>query len=392
MVAGAFCDAERGERVMIRKIDRKSGPRFEVYAQVNGVKKFVSSHGTEREAEDADEDFRALQRAKLRGEVPPEANLTRTFKEASDEWIASLRKAKVRSATSYAKRLQIYINPALGTVPISRMTMSHVMAFRDEQAVSLAPGTVNASMTTLSSAFTYFRKRQWIAINPCREVDRVEDPPKAYGWIHTREEMTRLLLACNDELRDLVALALGSGMRFDEILCLHWADVDLERRIISVHRGRQGTTKTGKLRAVPILDSVLTTLKARALKRGGAILVFPGEDGKVRNQKAVYTIYKLALKRAQVDETLRFHDLRHTFASHWMMDGGCIFKLSKVLGHSSVVQTERVYAHLSPTAFEADYGRVAFKVPSEPAKIYDLKRNAVGKIVGRDAVVIHAVA
>lgn len=76
------------------------------------------------------------------------------------------------------------------------------------------------------------------------------------------------------------------------------------------------------------------------------------------------------------------------FASHWMMNGGCIFRLSKILGHSSVKITEKVYAHLAPTAFKGDYERVAFHVPSVPATVYDLKRDDDGRIVGRDAAVL----
>ena len=53
---------------------------------------------------------------------------------------------------------------------------------------------------------------------------------------------------------------------------------------------------------------------------------------------------------------LCFHDLRHTFASHWMMAGGDLFKLQKVLGHKSTELTLR-YAHLSPAAFMGDLGR-----------------------------------
>jgi integrase len=53
---------------------------------------------------------------------------------------------------------------------------------------------------------------------------------------------------------------------------------------------------------------------------------------------------------------VRFHDLRHTFASHWVTKGGDLFKLQKILGHQSVQMTMR-YAHLAPEAFKDDYGR-----------------------------------
>ena len=91
---------------------------------------------------------------------------------------------------------------------------------------------------------------------------------------------------------------------------------------------------------------------------------FPGRDPrKPRTGNSIRERLKWCLETAQLNTDITWHDLRHTFASHWMMDGGDIFKLSKILGHASVKQTMR-YAHLAPTAFEEDYGRVAFVLPS----------------------------
>lgn len=61
--------------------------------------------------------------------------------------------------------------------------------------------------------------------------------------------------------------------------------------------------------------------------------------------------------RAGVPKKLRLHDLRHTFAGLFLASGGDIFKLSKILGHSSVAITQQVYAHLHPDAFAEDYNR-----------------------------------
>jgi integrase len=104
----------------------------------------------------------------------------------------------------------------------------------------------------------------------------------------------------------------------------------------------------------------------------------------VRAKQGIRPIWKLALKRAGLDDTLRWHDLRHTFASHWVGNAGDIFRLSKVLGHSSVQITQARYAHLAPEAFEQDYGRVSFVVPTEKAKLHHLHRDESGRIVGRD--------
>lgn len=74
--------------------------------------------------------------------------------------------------------------------------------------------------------------------------------------------------------------------------------------------------------------------------------------------------FKNAIEHAELPSVMRLHDLRHSFASLFLIDGGDIFKLSKILGHATVTITERTYAHLKPDAYEADYGRVAFRMPT----------------------------
>jgi len=67
------------------------------------------------------------------------------------------------------------------------------------------------------------------------------------------------------------------------------------------------------------------------------------------------------------------HDLRHTFAGLFLASGGDIFKLSKILGHSSVAITQQVYAHLHPSAFAEDYSRVSFAMPEKAGAVLKLR-------------------
>ena len=68
---------------------------------------------------------------------------------------------------------------------------------------------------------------------------------------------------------------------------------------------------------------------------------------------------------------LHFHDLRHTFASRWMMNGGDLYVLKEILGHKSITMTQR-YAHLAPHAFDSDYDRFNALAPVEVGKIIPL--------------------
>jgi integrase len=170
---------------------------------------------------------------------------------------------------------------------------------------------------------------------------------------------------CTDNIRTLVAVLVGTGLRLDEALHLRWDDIDLEHRLITVHRGRRGTTKSGRRRAVPIFDSVLPVLREMKLARGSNVMLWPGKNpGRPLGQASVRKPFKAAIERANLPREMRLHDLRHTFASLFLAEGGDIFKLCKILGHSSVAITERTYAHLMPTAFEGDYGRVRFEMPT----------------------------
>ena len=196
--------------------------------------------------------------------------------------------------------------------------------------------TVNTIIGTLSSAFTYFVDHDWVAVNPCRGVKFVKHVAKVFPWLQSGETITRLLAECTPNIRTIVAVLVGTGMRLDEALHRRWDDIDLEHRIITVHRGRQGTTKSGKTRRVPIFDSVLVVLKAMTLARGSNTHLWPGgKPGKALSQPSVWKPFKRAAEHAELPNALRIHDLRHTFASLFLIDGGDIFKLSRILGNSS---------------------------------------------------------
>ena len=153
--------------------------------------------------------------------------------------------------------------------------------------------------------------------------------------------ITKLLSECTPNIQALVAVLVGTGLRLDEALHLRWDDIDLDHRLITVHRGSKGTTKSGKVRRVPIFDSVLAVLNAMKLTRGKNVLLWPGgKPGKPVSQPAVRAPFKRATEFAGLPPTMRVHDLRHSFASLFLIDGGDIFKLSRILGHSSVSITE----------------------------------------------------
>ena len=145
--------------------------------------------------------------------------------------------------------------------------------------------------------------------------------------------------------------------------------------MITVQRSFHGPTKAGDVRYVPIMDVLRPILRAWQLKAGGCWLVFPNERDGMHAQSArifqerLHRVLDAAgFPRPPADERavhyVNFHGLRHTFASHWVMAGGDLFRLQKILGHKTVQMTMR-YAHLQPSAFAEDRGR--FDALAQPA-------------------------
>jgi integrase len=355
---------------MIKKVEREDGTKHQVYGYRRGRKVYVGTFETNRLALEAEEDFNSNTRRIERGELGAEHDEKRALGPSLELWLAMLKATGSRSRVAYGEFVAALITPHLGGRMLAALSRKEIEDWRTKLIGKVAATSINAAITTLSSACRWFVEQHWIGDNPCRGVKRLPKPPRSYLWIRTRAEFERVLSNLGGEFRDMAAVAVGTMLRIDEMLHLQWDDVDLENRLITVQRGRKGPPKNGRIRHVPILDSVLPVLKAKALKRDGATLVFPGAvrpNGKhgVRSTQPIGKAFKRALVKAGLDPKIRWHDLRHTGASWWVMGGGDIFRLSKLLGHSDVKITRDTYAHLAPEAWQQDYGRVGFRMPSE---------------------------
>ena len=273
--------------------------------------------------------------------------------------------------------MRLYVRPTFDRTPFLKVTKAKLIELRTslkEREEPLSNATINTLFASLSAAFSYFVEQGWCAENPLKFVDALEVADRPFVWLQSAGDVQKLLGACNDNIRTLVAVLVGTAMRLDEALHLRWVDVDLAHRVIHVHRGRRGAPKSGRLRHVPIFDSVLTVLREMKLT-----LVWPGTtcdqfgEQRPRSKSAVFRPFKAAVLRAGVAKSLRIHDLRHTFAGLFLASGGDIFKLSKILGHSSVAITQKVYAHLHPDAFAEDYSRVSFAMPENAGVVLKLR-------------------
>ena len=141
-------------------------------------------------------------------------------------------------------------------------------------------------------------------------------------------------------LRMLVLIALTTGMRIAEIFALKWSDVLHREELIAVRSKLKG----GKMRYVPMPPEL-----AREIQRFPVVMgedrIFPPKRGASGKRQRVEGSFETVLILAGIHE-FRFHDLRHTFASWYMMKGGDLYELARILGHANIKMTER-YAKLS---------------------------------------------
>ncbi len=137
-----------------------------------------------------------------------------------------------------------------------------------------------------------------------------------------------------------VVLALSTGARSQEILGLHWGQIDFTRRVATLEE-----TKNGERRVLPLADHALELLKERAkVRRIDTDLVFPGRINP-RKPLDLRSPFETALKRAKIDD-FRWHDLRHSAASYLAMNGASLAEIVEVLGHKTLAMVKR-YSHLS---------------------------------------------
>lgn len=137
----------------------------------------------------------------------------------------------------------------------------------------------------------------------------------------------------------LIKLTLYTGMRISEIRNLKWSDIgDLSIRVNS----------KGKEKYIPLSQKAKTLI--RSIERSSEY-VFPNKGGNPFRSDYLSKKFKEFIRKAKLNDNYSFHTLRHSFASHLVMNAVSIYKVSKLLGHSSVTTTQ-IYAHLSPESLE----------------------------------------
>jgi len=262
-----------------------------------------------------------------------------TFEKFAQMYMDTHAKPNKRSWKSTDHVYLKQLTPAFGKYNLHSITTKMIEDYKVKRSLEVSPSHVDKELTLLKTIFN--KAINWdyfVNVNPVKRVKFFKVDNTRYRYLNSTE-IESLLVACNIKLKPFVLIALHTGMRRGEISSLEWKDINFEQGCITLD---QAKTKSKRTRVVPINDVVKKALRAIP-KHSTVSYVFHNEEGRPSNFREAFDG---ALERAEIKD-FRFHDLRHTFASHLAMMGISLHTIADLLGHSSTIVTKR-YSHLSP--------------------------------------------
>jgi len=247
-----------------------------------------------------------------------------------------------RSKIPYLANLKT-LSAFLGNCLLVEITPKVVTEFKlKRRADGVKPATINHELVVLKRMFNLAcGEWEWLDQSRVGSVSLEVGVAKRDRWITAQEE-DQILACCPDWLKEVVVFALNTGMREGEIVDLSWkGGVDLFRRTITVLR-----SKNDEKRTIPMNAKVCEMLREKAKVRqllSGQVFHLNCKSLTVHH---IQRFFKMVCREAGIKD-LRFHDLRHTFATRLVQAGENLYKVQVLLGHKGGAMTQR-YAHHYP--------------------------------------------
>ena len=207
---------------------------------------------------------------------------------------------------------------------------------------------------TLKSAFNKAVQWNYLSVNPLDKVKLPKIPQNNPVFINEIEIKQIISYEKNETLKDIYLFGFYSGCRINEILNLKWNNIDFAERLIKIKNDESFTTKNKRERVIPINNFLFENLRKRipiVNNINNENYVFVDSNGKKFRADTVSKWFKETVREASkhidLDSSIHFHSLRHSFASCLIQRGVSIYEVSKLLGHSDIKVTE-IYSHLKP--------------------------------------------
>ena len=331
-----------------RSADGITGP-LTVRTAVEGYLEFLEAHG--KSAVDARHRANAHICPKL-GDLEV-SSLTPTMLR---KWLANLARALPRARTKPGKLQQ------------------HRAFDGSDEAIRRRKSSANRTWTILRAALNHaFRDELVVSDAAWRKVKSFKDVDAARVRYLTVEQARRFLNASDSEVRPLAQAALQTGCRYSELARLEVADFNPDSGTLAIRR-----SKSGKARHVVLSDEGVLFFRQLTVGRADSEIMLRKANGEAWRASHQLRPMAQACINARIDPPISFHGLRHTWASHAVMNGVPLLVVAKNLGHADTRMVEKHYGHLAPSyiadAIRAGAPKFGFK-PDQ--KLATLGGNAV---------------
>ena len=289
-------------------------------------------------------------------------------------WMENYAKIKLRPSTYKTSQgfLKNHIKPQIGSIPLADLTSLDLQRFykhlldggrvdrieAKKKPKGLAPKTVRNIHQMIGSAYNLAMEQKLVSKNPTQGCALPKVEHKEMKTLTSDQLSTFFQEAKDSGVYELYYLDLATGLRRGELLGLKWMDVDFQhgalkiQRAISRQNGKvvEAPLKTkNAYRTLPLSADAISVLKMQKCKVGNSEWVFPSPTGGPMSPDSVLHMLQRVLKRAGLPR-IRFHDLRHTFATMALQNGVDVKTVSSMLGHYSAGFTLDTYAHVTTDA------------------------------------------
>ena len=262
--------------------------------------------------------------------------------------------------------------PQIGGIPLADLTSLDLQRFykhlldggrvdrieAKKKPKGLAPKTVRNIHQMIGSAYNLAMEQKLVSKNPTQGCALPKVEHKEMRTL-TADQLSAFFREARDSgVYELYYLDLATGLRRGELLGLKWTDIDLDRGVLKIQRAisrQNGKVMEAPLktknayRTLPLSADAIDVLKAQKNKVGSSEWVFPSPTGCPMSPDSVLHMLQRVLKRAGLPR-IRFHDLRHTFATMALQNGVDVKTVSSMLGHYSAGFTLDTYAHVTTDA------------------------------------------
>lgn len=287
--------------------------------------------------------------------------------ESLNQWLDGYVKTNCspRTYDGYQSIIEHHLIPALGNIPLKHLNPQAIQSYYGKACEKLSARTVHHHHRVLSECLKYAVRQGYLGRNPAELVDPPSPQKKSLRTLIPAEVAVLLDTAKDNHYYPIIYTAVSTGLRQAELLGLRWRDIDLDYLSISVsqvlykRRGicqfKEPKTEHSRRRVAmtPKLALFLREYKAEReslyWQLGQPLtldsLVFGSIEGGPIDPGVLSHDFARIVKRAGL-ENVRFHDLRHTFASLMLLRGAKPKVISEALGHSSVAFTMDTYSHI----------------------------------------------